>query len=130
MDFPKNMKQLLEMRKTELRHTAKRFSKRGLVISSEFVPKACYYNAQMLMVDNHDSDRFNVRYFEEYVIGTQGGDPTPHAWITVDDEIVDPFLDEFREYEYIDGQESSIEEVRRQWALARGTPIRQEFRFQ
>ena len=53
-------------------------------------PKQCFYNAQMITLADSYRETPRVKYYEGYVF--TGFMPILHAWITLDDKIVDVTL--------------------------------------
>lgn len=56
----------------------------------ECLPKQCFYNAQMMTLSDSYHETQRVKYHEGYV--WTGFMPILHAWITLDDKIVDVTL--------------------------------------
>ena len=56
----------------------------------ECLPKQCYYNAQMMTLADNYHETQRVKYHEGFV--WTGFMPILHAWITLDDKIVDVTL--------------------------------------
>tara|TARA_X000001036_G_C20262778_1_gene636902 strand:- start:19 stop:582 length:564 start_codon:yes stop_codon:yes gene_type:complete len=56
----------------------------------ECLPKQCFYNAQMMALTDSYNETQRVKYHEGYVF--TGIMPILHAWVTLDDKIVDVTL--------------------------------------
>ena len=56
----------------------------------ECLPKQCFYNAQMMTLADSYHETQRVKYHEGYVF--TGIMPVLHAWVTLDDKIVDVTL--------------------------------------
>jgi len=58
----------------------------------ECLPKQCFHNAQMMTLADSYRVHQRVKYHEGYVLCRNGIMPILHAWITLDDKIVDVTL--------------------------------------
>lgn len=72
---------------SEARYIAKLAKQRGGVNS--YKPKECYMNAQKLRLEEYWRGGRRVRYWEGYVAWQGGPLPIGHAWLTINDKVVD-----------------------------------------